>query len=337
VALLVEELSGDDDFSDVYARLYPRLVAYCRQLSRSDPEDLAQEALVRAWRAWPRYAGTQRMWPLVTTIARRISVDEYRRTARGHVRRHIEAQYCNTPPPCPEETLEASEQRATARRALAELPPRYQRMIQLRDLDERSYTDIAALEGTNITAARSTVRRARQALRAAYQRASEGLAAVVGVGGWAGRKIARLQAQVQPAAHQGLTTLAGAAMAIVVVTGFGGTPAGTSVAAGTPDSVAVTSRWGSTGSAASGADGVGAAHTGTGGGLTRGPGDVTPPGVPRADHVVGPVGVGGDDYGRHMTEDSEVRIELNVGDQVLVGLYANPSQIWEDPTAPVED
>jgi hypothetical protein len=59
--------------------------------------------------------------------------------------------------------------------------------------------------------------------------------------------------------------------------------------------------------------------------------------VARPDKVVGPLGVGGTDYGHRRTDDAEVKVELNVGDQVLVGIYANPGTLFADPAQPLRD
>jgi co-chaperonin GroES (HSP10) len=59
--------------------------------------------------------------------------------------------------------------------------------------------------------------------------------------------------------------------------------------------------------------------------------------VPDPDHVVGPVGVGGDDYGRDRTKDAELRPEVKVGDTVIFGFYASPREVLADPTRPLRD
>ena len=53
-----EERSRDDAFAELYESSYPSLVKYCRGLlgENADPEEVAQEAFLRAWMTWDRYA-----------------------------------------------------------------------------------------------------------------------------------------------------------------------------------------------------------------------------------------------------------------------------------------
>ena len=340
MALGVQDLdSGDpgNGFDEHFAALYRPLVRYCRRITQdADPEDLAQEAMTRAW---PRYVEGRDMWPLVVTIARRLAIDANRRTVSGQWRNHLEATDLQSVWPTPEEVVEQREERVLARQALSELSPRYQRMLRLRDIDERSYMDIAELEGTSLDVARSTLRRARAALRAAYSRATEGAAAVLGFREWAVRRSERVHATLTPLSQQGLATLAGAVVVIAAATGMAGhsddanvkttpSPAAAEAAGSTPAGTALSGggAFGVPGRAASSAHDRAAAATGT------------PVDRVRPDKVVGPIGIGGPDYVKDRTENSEIEIELkDPADQVVIGIYANPKQFMADPLAPIED
>jgi RNA polymerase sigma-70 factor (ECF subfamily) len=331
----VRTTDPSDGFDEHYAALYGPLVHYCRRITQHvDPEDLAQEALLRAW---PSYVEGRDMWPLVVTIAKRMAIDAHRRDLCRQVRNHVEAEFRPSQAPTPEETLERHEEAQLARRALDQLSPRYQRLIRLRDIDERSYVDIAQLEGTSLDVARSTLRRARAALRAAYGRASEGAAAIFGLREWAARRSGRIQSTLGPLTNQGLTTLAGAVAVIAVAAGVaGGSNASTVTTTSTPHASGAMLQAGTTGRPGGGAapssvvDGLGADGGRASDAL---PADV----VIRPDKVVGPVGIGGDEYGKHKTEDAEITVELDVGGQVLVGVYANPGTLFTDPAQPLEE
>ena len=324
-----------DGFDDHFAALYRPLVRFCRRITQdADPEDLAQEAMARAW---PKYVEGRDMWPLVVTIARRLAIDANRRTVRGQARNHVEAGLLPSAWPTPEEVVELREERVLARRALAELSPRYQRMLTLRDIDERSYIDIARLEGTSLDVARSTLRRARAALRAAYSRASEGAAAFLGLREWASRRSGRMHATLNPLSQQGLVTLAGAVVVIATATGIAGhsddatvkttpSPAAAEAAGRTPAGA------GRTGAAAAGIPGRAA----TGAGHVPGSATGTPIDRVRPDKVVGPIGIGGEAYRKDKTEDSEIKIEItDPANQVVVGVYANPKKFLANPTEPL--
>src|SRR5439155_3315129 len=82
---------GDDRherFAELYATHFRPLVAYCRRQlgGAGDPEELAQEAFLRAWTSWDRYAPTRPFWPWVSTIAHRLCIDRGRRQRRAQLR-----------------------------------------------------------------------------------------------------------------------------------------------------------------------------------------------------------------------------------------------------------
>jgi RNA polymerase sigma-70 factor (ECF subfamily) len=337
VALGAERVGAshpEEGFDDHFAALYRPLVRYCRRLTQdADPEDLAQEAMTRAW---PRYVEGRDMWPLVATIAKRLAIDANRRTVRGQVRNHVEAAYLPSVWPTPEEVVELHEERQLARRALAQLPPRYQRMLRMRDIDDRTYMDIATLEGTSLDVVRSTMRRARAALRAAYSRASEGAAAVLGLRAWAARRSGRLQTTLAPLSQQGLATLAGAVVVIATAAGIAGQSQGDTVrTTPSPAADAVGAPAGGNAGAGHGAAGL-PSHGGSGGGPATGAATSIPPERVRPDKIVGPVGIGGNEYGRDRTEDSEIKIEFtDPAGQVVVGVYASPKKFLANPTEPL--
>jgi RNA polymerase sigma-70 factor (ECF subfamily) len=322
-------------FDDFFAALYQPMVQFCRRLTQyADPEDLAQEALIRAW---PYYVEGKDMWPLVVTIARRMAIDAHRRTLAAQVRNRREAASWPRHTPGPEEALEQREEGLLARRAMAQLSPRYQRLLTLRDIDERSYIDIATLEGTSLDVARSTIRRARAALRAAYRRASQGAAAVIGLRRWASRRSGRVQTTLGPLTQQGLTTLAGAVAVIAVAAGVAAPRDSAMVTTTSPHAAAEAIRAAAPGRTGggpgSGPGGRGGTGTASGSGASS---SLPGPRLARPDRIVGPVGVGGDDYGHRKTEDAEIKIELDLGGQVLVGAYANPKKFASDPLAPLK-
>src|SRR4051794_14814085 len=159
-------------FAELYATHYRPLVALCRRLSGSgDGEELAQEAFLRAWASWDRYATTRPFWPWVSTIARRLCIDHARKQQRARARgvRQVE----DVPPVEPDETILALDEYAWARAALAALRPHQQRVLHLREVDRWSYDRIASHEGVSVEAVRGSLKRSRQALRAAYLRLAE--------------------------------------------------------------------------------------------------------------------------------------------------------------------
>src|SRR5438270_6219111 len=173
---------GDDRarvFGDLYATHYRPLVALCRRLSRSgDGEERAQEAFLRAWSSWDRYAPSRPFWPWVSTIARRLCIDHGRRLRTALARGPHPAADPRSPQ-TPDELLELNEEYRWARAALAALRPEQRRVIPLRDVEGWSYDRIADHEGVSVESVRGSLRRARSQLRLVYARMSSTSAVLV--------------------------------------------------------------------------------------------------------------------------------------------------------------
>lgn len=120
---------------------------------REDAEDLVREAIARAVARLPelQYREATGFYPWLRTIAERLVIDRARRLdahARGQERYEAEVR---TLAPRAAPSLEAdallAEERASAKarvdRAMAQLRPRYRRVIELRILEERSRDEAA--------------------------------------------------------------------------------------------------------------------------------------------------------------------------------------------------
>jgi RNA polymerase sigma-70 factor (ECF subfamily) len=171
------EQSRDEAFTDLYESSYPSLVKYCRGLlgDGADPEEVAQEAFLRAWMRWDRYASNRPFWALVATIARNLCMDHHRHErVVSTVLEQRAGELSFSPGVTPEESVEQGEEFEWARQALAELCPNHQRILNLREIEGWSADDIAAADGTTPEAATAALYRARQRLRDAYNRVAAG-------------------------------------------------------------------------------------------------------------------------------------------------------------------
>src|SRR5436305_2708053 len=172
-----DERSRDDAFAELYESSYPSLVKYCRGLlgGSADPEEVAQEAFLRAWMTWDRYSTSRPFWALVATIARNLCMDHHRHErVVTTVLEQRAGELTMVPGITPEERLEQDEEYEWARQALAELCPSHQRIISLREIEGWSADDIALADGTTSEAATAALYRARQRLRDAYNRVAAG-------------------------------------------------------------------------------------------------------------------------------------------------------------------
>ncbi|HEU0318164.1 MAG TPA: sigma-70 family RNA polymerase sigma factor, partial [Solirubrobacteraceae bacterium] len=216
-------------FAELYSAHFRPLVAFCRRQlgAGGDPEAFAQEAFLRAWASWDRYAPTRPFWPWVSTIARRLCIDHGRRQRRAAARgaRPVE----DVPPPEPDEAVLALDEYAWARRALAALQPHQQRVLHLREVDGWSYDRIASHEGISVESVRGSLKRSRQALRAAYTSLAEWnpvVVAVAAVRGLARRLSEQAQRTHMAVAVSGMGDRAVNVLAVAVVVGLGASGGG---------------------------------------------------------------------------------------------------------------
>ena len=240
--MYVGEVGGDDvarpdvdQFSALYSATRTQLVTHCRWLLRGqgDPEVAAQDAFLKAWRAFDRYEPDRPFWPWVATIARQVCYDQLRHEAV--VRNHAEASDRRLDHERgPEEHYEIAEDGRLAMIALGRITPQQQRLVGLRDIDGWSYENIAEFEGITVEAVRGKLRRARQRLRLRFEELVNGMPALVPalfggrfalkrrLTGAAGR--ARLASQNMVAVAPTLGHLGDAAAAVLMVALLGGSP-----------------------------------------------------------------------------------------------------------------
>lgn len=159
----------------------PHLAAaysFARFLTRGDAaaEDLAQEAYLRALRAFAGYrGGDARAW--ILTIVRRCFIDWTRSRRSGPAPAEEDAA---DQAPDPAEGAEAGlirrQQGATVRRLIEDLPAPLAEVILLREVEELSYRQIAEAIDAPIGTVMSRLARARATLAAAWRALPEAAA-----------------------------------------------------------------------------------------------------------------------------------------------------------------
>ena len=157
-----ERLSGA--YADRLFMLLLRLLG-----DRGEAEDVAQEVMLRAWRAIPRFRGQSSYF----TWLYRIAVNEANRALEKSARRPasapIGADELQLPAPAaddPSRQAENSELRRALGLALAGLPPALRTAIVLRDVEGLSTQEAAEIAGVSQAAFKSRLHQARLRVRA---------------------------------------------------------------------------------------------------------------------------------------------------------------------------
>ncbi len=161
---LVEAFRRGDEFAFVtlYDRHKGAVYGYAAKmlLSRAAAEDIVQETFARAYEHRQRLvsAGAFRSW--VFTIARNQCLNAIARADREPALRDDAP---DTPAPgTPFSHLLKSEQAALVHKALDALPPAYREVIVLREYQNLSYDEIAAVTRSTVSAVKSRLFKARR-------------------------------------------------------------------------------------------------------------------------------------------------------------------------------
>jgi RNA polymerase sigma-70 factor (ECF subfamily) len=134
--------------------------------NRTDAEDVAQEAMLRAYRFFGGFhGGDARAWLLQIVRNTCFTWLEKNRTPQPTAEFDEEVHVTNSV--TPEALAIAGNNRDRLARALEALPPRFREVIVLRELEGCSYKEIAAITSIPIGTVMSALSRARQQLQLA--------------------------------------------------------------------------------------------------------------------------------------------------------------------------
>src|SRR5947208_10128351 len=178
-ALLEATRTGDEDaFAELVCRYRNQITSYIYRMTNDydGAVDLAQETFVRVYRAAERYQTTYAFSTYIYRIATNLAISELRKRKRrklvsltglltsgeGQEPRDFDAP---DERPLQDINLVESERRAVIKRAIATLPDKYRAPLVLRDVDGKSYDEIAAILSTSEGTVKSRINRARNFLR----------------------------------------------------------------------------------------------------------------------------------------------------------------------------
>jgi RNA polymerase sigma-70 factor, ECF subfamily len=140
--------------------------------SREDAEDLAQEAIVRAYEAYDRFDGANfKAWML--RIVTNLYINKYRQRQRGPQLGSLDEDGVAEPMAAeseiPERVLLDEAMGAEIEDALARVPDDFRIAVMLSDLEGLSYQEIADVTQVPIGTVRSRIARGRSILRKALE------------------------------------------------------------------------------------------------------------------------------------------------------------------------
>ncbi|MEM8755587.1 MAG: RNA polymerase sigma factor [Pseudomonadota bacterium] len=168
-ALLARFAAGDQTAALLLTRrLTPRVLALATRMLRdpAEAEDVAQEAMLRLWRAAPEWrAGEAKPSTWLHRVTTNLCIDRLRKSRRSGPPLDEVAE----PPtrePSVEARLAAGDRAALVKAALARLPDRQRRAVVLRHFEGLGNPAIAEALGVTVEAVESLLTRGRRALAA---------------------------------------------------------------------------------------------------------------------------------------------------------------------------
>lgn len=159
----------DDGFDEAFDELFPRAVRLATRLlgDRSAAEDVAAEALARAYARWSKVAGLPYRDGWVLKVATNLAIDRLRRRPP------------EVAPAADGEFEEAVHLRLALNAALLTLAPRQRQAVALRYLGGLSDKEVAAALGISLGSVKTHIHRGLHGLRS---RLDGGLEEVVPLG-----------------------------------------------------------------------------------------------------------------------------------------------------------
>ena len=139
-------------------------------LNRAEAEDIVQETMIRVWNRRQQWNELDSIEAFTTTICRNLALDRQKlRDNQSLTLTTDEHDTADTSASAnPEQQAMASDRLALVRQLMDRLPEKQRTCMQLRDMEGRSYKEIAAVMGISEQQVKVNIFRARQAVKQQY-------------------------------------------------------------------------------------------------------------------------------------------------------------------------
>lgn len=142
-------------------------------LSREEAEDIVQDTLVKVWNARDRWQDIDSLEAYTYTIARNLALDRMQKAENRNASldEAIADRPDNSSTPY-EKTLQ-SDRMSLVRHLVDQLPEKQRSCMQLRDIEGKSYKEIAAILGISDEQVKVNIFRARQTVKKKFEQYDE--------------------------------------------------------------------------------------------------------------------------------------------------------------------
>lgn len=140
--------------------------------NRADAEDVVQETMMKVWNRRGEWQQIENMEAFCLTVCRNVSLDKLRRMDRQVLSLEDTPMEADGYDPIDHSHLANPEQQAVqrdrlqqVRRIISQLPEKQRSCMQLRDIEGKSYRDIATILGITEQQVKVNIFRARQTVK----------------------------------------------------------------------------------------------------------------------------------------------------------------------------
>lgn len=149
-------------------------------LDRPEAEDVVEDVLVRTWelRLTAELQNVDNLEAYCLTMTRNLAIDRSRRKSALHLslddeeNESLVLNHVDTAP-LPDQQMEHADQLKWVGELFGQLPEKQRSVMQLRDIEEHSYAEIADMLHITESDVKVTLFRARQALKQLIQKSAE--------------------------------------------------------------------------------------------------------------------------------------------------------------------
>ena len=166
-----------DAYGELVRRYQTSVFNVCYRLlgERQEAEDLAQDAFLRGYQRLSTYDADRPFGPWIRKVASNLTLNALqKRSSWGLPFDEERDDPIDVDQPDPAEAQERGEQTARLRRALADLPPHYRAVIELRHFHDLSYEEMARSLALPLSDVKTHLFRARRLLARRLRAGGEG-------------------------------------------------------------------------------------------------------------------------------------------------------------------
>ena len=139
-------------------------------LDSAEAEDVTSDTLIKVWNKREELRGVGSIEAYCMTVCRNLALDRHEKKEAQNL--SLEANEIDAADNSftPDEQLERDEKLRKVHELFNQLPERQRTIMQLRDIEEKSYREIATIMGVSEEVVKVTLFRARQAIRKQYDK-----------------------------------------------------------------------------------------------------------------------------------------------------------------------